>query len=94
MGIWISSPTDIWDVVGDDEPEMDDEAGLLELPPSRRAFRMRLLLLDILFFTVLLDLDLGLGTGLEITWASELLSRFRPEGGESVGDEGGLRKDY
>ena len=93
MVIGISSPTDIWDVEGDDEPEMDDEAGLLELPPNRRAFRMRLLLLDSLFFTVLLDLDLRLGAGLEIIWASELLSRFRPEGRESVGDEGGLRKD-
>jgi hypothetical protein len=83
MTIGISSPTDIWDAVGDDEPE----AGL---PPSRRAFRMRLLLLDSLVFTVL---DLRLGVGLEMTWASELLSRFRPEGWESVGDEGGLRKD-
>jgi hypothetical protein len=74
---------------------MDDEAGLLELPPSRRAFRMRLLLLDILLFTTLLDLDFGLGAGLEMTWASELpvLSRFRPEGRELVGDEGGLIKD-
>jgi hypothetical protein len=89
----ISSPTDIWDVAGEDEPEMDDEAGLLELPPSRRAFRMRLLLLESLFFAVLLGLDIRLGAGLEITWASELLSRFRPEGRESVGDEGGLRKD-
>ena len=93
MGIWISSPTDIWDAVGDDEPEMDDEACLLELPPSRKAFRMRLLLLDNLIFTVLLDLDLGLGVGLGITWASELLSRFRPEGRESAGDEGGLIND-
>ena len=76
-------------MVGDD----DDEAGLLELLPSRRAFRMRLLLVDNLFFIVLLDLDLRLGAGLETIWGSELLSRFRPEGGESVGDEGGLRKD-
>ena len=72
---------------------MDDEAGLLELLPNRRAFRMRLLLLDSLFFTVLPDLDLRLGAGLEVTWASELVSKFRPEGRESVGDEGGLRKD-
>lgn len=90
--IGISSPTDIWDVV-DDESEIDDEAGLSELPPSLKAFRMRLLLPDSLFFTVLLDLDLRLGVGLEITWASELLSRFRPEGRGLVGDEGGLRKD-
>ena len=83
MIIGISSPTDVWDVVGDDGLEMDDEAVLLELPPSRRAFRMRLLP-DSLFFTVL-DLDLRLAAG--------LLSKFRPEGREVVGDEGGLRKD-
>lgn len=91
-----SSPTDVWDVAGDDEPEMDDEAILLE-PRFRSAFRIRLLLLDSLFFILLLDLtsrsDLWEGEGLlGVTWTSELPSRFPPEGREPVGDEGGLRK--
>ena len=103
MATETSSSTDIWDVAGDDKPEMDDEATLLEPPPRlRMAFRMRLRLLDSLLFALLLDLDSrsdldprvwGRERVLEITWASELLSMFRAEGRESVGDEGGLRKD-
>ncbi|KAF8805571.1 hypothetical protein BYT27DRAFT_7192339 [Phlegmacium glaucopus] len=60
---------------------------------------MRLLLVDSLFCTLLLDLisrsdvDPRLGEGgqlLETPWASKLLSRFVPEGGESASDEEGL----
>jgi len=97
-----TSSADIWDVAGDDEPETDDEASLFDPPPRlRRAFLMRLPLLDSLFFTLSLDLssrsdfDPRLVEGgrlLETPWTSELLSRFGPDGGESVGDEGGLRK--
>ena len=93
---------------GDEEPETEEDANLLDPPPRFRSARfMRLVLKDFSFLTFLAGLlsasSLGpmlsvlLSRGLleaGISAPSTLLSTLCPESGESaVGDAGGLIND-